>query len=49
MLPVFRYFVGTVHLFHPAPEPDLFEVDIPIITQGDNAPIACWYKLRQLI
>ncbi len=34
---MFRHFVGTVHLFYPPPEPDLLEVDIPIITQGDNA------------
>jgi hypothetical protein len=34
---MFRHFVGTVHLFHEPPEPDLLEVDFPAFSQSDTA------------
>ena len=34
---MFRHFVGTVHLFHDPPEPDLLKVDFPVFSQGDGA------------
>lgn len=34
---MFRHFVGTVHLFHEPPEPELLDVDFPAFSQGDGA------------
>ena len=34
---MFRHFVGTVHLFHDPPRPDLLDVDFPVFTQTESA------------
>ena len=34
---MFRHFVGTVHLFHNPPQPDLLDVDFPVFSQTDAA------------
>ncbi|MHB0728270.1 DEAD/DEAH box helicase [Roseomonas mucosa] len=34
---MFRHFVGTVHLFHSPPQPDLLDVDFPAFTQTESA------------
>jgi hypothetical protein len=34
---MFQHFVGTVHLFHEPPAPELLDVDIPVFTQSDAA------------
>ena len=34
---MFRHFVGTVHLFHDPPQPDLLDVDFPAFSQTDTA------------
>jgi hypothetical protein len=34
---MFRHFIGTVHLFHSPPQPDLLEVDFPAFSQTDAA------------
>lgn len=34
---MFRHFVGTVHLFHEPPQPDLLDVDFPVFSQSDTA------------
>ena len=34
---MFRHFVGTVHLFHNPPQPDLLDVDFPVFSQTDSA------------
>jgi len=34
---MFRHFVGTVHLFHPPPQPDLLDVDFPAFSRTDTA------------
>ena len=34
---MFRYFVGTVHLFHNPPQPELLDVDFPVFSQTDTA------------
>ena len=34
---MFRHFVGTVHLFHDPPQPDLLDVDFPVFSQTDTA------------
>ncbi len=35
---MFRHFTGTIYLFHDRPAEQLFEVDIPILSQGDDTP-----------
>lgn len=35
---MFRHFTGRVYLFHDQPAEQLFEVDIPILSQGDAVP-----------
>lgn len=35
---MFRHFTGTVYLFDDAPADELFQVDIPILSQGEDAP-----------
>lgn len=35
---MFRHFVGTVYLFHDPPQEELPYVDIPILSQPDDAP-----------
>lgn len=35
---MFRHFTGRVFLFHDQPAEELFKVDIPILSQGDDAP-----------
>ena len=34
---MFRHFVGTVHLFHDPPQPDLLDVDFPVFSQTETA------------
>ena len=34
---MFRHFIGTVHLFHDPPQPDLLDVDFPVFSQTDTA------------
>ena len=34
---MFRHFVGTVHLFHNPPHPDLLDVDFPVFSQTSAA------------
>jgi hypothetical protein len=34
---MFRHFVGTVHLFHAPPQPDLLDVDFPAFSQTETA------------
>ncbi|MCY4560105.1 MAG: DEAD/DEAH box helicase [Chloroflexi bacterium] len=34
---MFRHFVGTVHLFHNPPQPDLLDVDFPVFSQTESA------------
>lgn len=35
---MFRHFTGRVFLFHDQPAEELFRVDIPILSQGEDAP-----------
>jgi len=35
---MFRHFTGRVFLFHDQPAEELFKVDIPILSQGEDAP-----------
>ncbi len=35
---MFRHFTGRVFLFHDQPSEELFRVDIPILSQGEDAP-----------
>ena len=34
---MFRHFIGTVHLFHDPPQPDLLDVDFPVFSQTEAA------------
>ena len=34
---MFRHFVGTVHLFHNPPQPELLDVDFPVFSQTNTA------------
>ena len=44
---MFRHFVGTVHLFHEPPHPDLLDVDIPAFTQTDAASDSLLIQLEE--
>ncbi|WP_400159292.1 DEAD/DEAH box helicase [Arthrobacter sp. BPSS-3] len=35
---MFKHFVGDIFLFHDAPEPEINAVDIPALSQSDDAP-----------
>ena len=44
---MFRHFVGTVHLFHEPPQPDLLDVDFPVFSQTDSASDGLLVQLNE--